>query len=394
MDSEEKYPFLLTTRMLYFFSGISASALVPYLALWLSHDGLSSPQIGLVFALSTTVGIMAQPVWGILVDHFPSSHYPLLLVMAVPGIVAMGFNTPGLLNLIGIAMLFNVFMVSRSSLSDAYTISIISKAKVHYGAIRLFGSLGSAAGAFLAGLYISHVNIRNLWIPFMVFSILAAIWVVRLPQTRTVRSTGSFWQTLQGALANRRFLFFLLAGFLVQETLSAYDGFFSLAFHDIGGAFPDTGWALALGSLSNVPAMLWAGRLLRNHSPNKIMLLSAGTYVLRWTLMAAFPIPWVYVVIQLLHGLSFGLFWISSVTYVAQHFPAPLRATGQSLYSMVSIGMATISGNLICGMALERGGPVLLYSVAAASSAAGLLVLLLLNRNPAFLQDDMLDERV
>jgi PPP family 3-phenylpropionic acid transporter len=301
--------------------------------------------------------------------------------MAVPGIVARCFNSHSILGLIGITVIFNLFMVSRSSLTDAYTISAVSKAKVHYGAIRLFGSLGSAAGAFFGGLYIAHVAIKTLWIPFMVFSIMAAILVVKLPKARTTRAgTGSFWTALREALANRQFLFFLIAGFLVQETLSAYDGFFSLAFHDIGGAFRDTGWALALGSLSNVPAMLWASRLLQNHSPRKVMLFSAGTYVLRWTLMAIFPVPWIYIVLQLLHGLSFGLFWISSVSYVAQHFPPPLRATGQSLYSMVSIGMATISGNLISGMALARGGPVLLYTFAAVSAGAGFLVLAALNR--------------
>ncbi len=382
VDSDEKYPFLTKTRLLYVLSGISASALVPYLALWLSHDGLSSPQIGVVFALSTGVGILAQPIWGMFMDHFPSSHYPLFLVMAMPGILAMGFNAQGFLKLIGMAIIFNVFMVSRSSLADAYTIAAVSKAKIHYGAIRLFGSLGSAAGAFFGALYIAHVTIKSLWIPFMLLSILASLLVIKLPTTPPTRSTGSFWMALREAVTNPRFLIFLVAGFLVQQTLSAYDGFFSLAFHDIGGAFRDTGWALALGSLSNVPAMLWASRLLHRHPPGKVMLLSAGTYVVRWTLMALFPIPWVYVVIQLLHGLSFGLFWISSVSYVAQHFPPPLRATGQSLYSMVTIGMATISGNLLSGIALERGGPVLLYTAAAVSSAGGLVVLLTLNRKP------------
>lgn len=381
MKSHQPSHLVAKTRLLYYVSGISAAGLIPYLALWFHANGLSSPQIGLIFAVSMAIGIIAQPLWGIFVDHFPTSRLPLLLVMGVPGFMALGFNAKQWPVLLTMAIGFNIFMVSRASLSDAYAVSVVQTTGTHYSTIRLFGSMGAATGAYLSGLYIAHLSIHSLWAPFLISSILSAALIFVLPRGATSRAPVSFWSTLRHAVANPTFVLFLLGAFLVQQTLTAYDTFFTTAFHHIGGAFSDTGFALAVGSMSNVPSMLLAARLIKRWTPSRVMVFAAIVYTVRWTLMALFPIPWVYIVLQALHGISFGLFWVSGVQYVATLFPDHLRASGQSIFSMISVGLAAIVGNLINGIALNLGGPNIMYSLAAVSSTAGLVVLVVLMRS-------------
>ncbi len=361
-----------TTRAVYYLAGFSGSFLIPYLSLWWVHDGYGITQIGVILGVSAAFGIMIQPLWGVASDRKPTSRLPLLLVMAAPGLMAIGFNVRSFPALLALAVGFNVFAVSRGSLTDAYAVTLSRPAsRASYGSLRLFGSIGSAMGAYLGGVYIARVSVHTLWLPFLLLSLLAGVLVRLLPLRSSHAVPPEFWANLKHTALNRRFLLFLLGGFLVQQTLTAYDQFFSLAFQQIGGAFADTGLAFALGSLSNVPFMLLGARFLSRREPVLVMLVAALTYTVRWALMALFPLPWVFIAVQALHGMSFGLFWIAGVQYVARIFPGHLRTSGQSVFGMVVVGLASIAGNLADGLALKIGGPVLLYSSAAGSSALG-----------------------
>lgn len=64
--------------------------------------------------------------------------------------------------------------------------------------------------------------------------------------------------------------------------------------------------------------MLLAARILKRIGHERTLLLAAFFYALRWGIQWLFPVPAVMVGIQVLHGLSFGLFYVAAVEYVAE----------------------------------------------------------------------------
>jgi predicted MFS family arabinose efflux permease len=59
---------------------------------------------------------------------------------------------------------------------------------------------------------------------------------------------------------------------------------------------------------------------------------------------------------HLLHGLTFGLFWSCAVEAMSRMVPAPLRATGQALFSAVVFGTGNAAGYQLAGLALDHYG--------------------------------------
>ena len=101
------------------------------------------------------------------------------------------------------------------------------------------------------------------------------------------------------------------------------------------------------------------------------MFLAAVAYIVRWGVQAFIPNPTVAIAIQVLHGLSFGFFYVAAVDFVSRSARRELQATAQSVFGMVNGGLAGIIGNLLNGDLLNYGGPGLMYVVCMTSAVMG-----------------------
>jgi PPP family 3-phenylpropionic acid transporter len=99
----------------------------------------------------------------------------------------------------------------------------------------------------------------------------------------------------------------------------------------------------------------------------------------RWALLSRAAHPVTVAGLQVLHGLTFGLFWGSAMRTLADLVPPRLRATGQAVFSGVVFGGANAVGYALSGAAYDRlGGAAPLFAwaagvelVAVAALAAG-----------------------
>ncbi|WP_283163369.1 MFS transporter [Sporolactobacillus mangiferae] len=91
--------------------------------------------------------------------------------------------------------------------------------------------------------------------------------------------------------------------------------------------------------------------------------------------------PLTMMLMQGLHGLSFGFFYVSAVQYVATISGNRMLATGQSIFNMVFVGLCGILGNLLNGYLFSLGGARLMYSFCAVSALLGAFCLYLNSRS-------------
>lgn len=356
-------------RWFYLMTGLSGGVWVPYLSLWLAKDGYTSGEIGEVMAVGTMVAILTQPLWGWLVDRFHWTRPTLLLSTVVPAVISAAYNAPWLGVLVLVNVVSTVFSVPQTPIADQYAVATAHAHRTSYGTIRCFGSLGFALGAFVAGWYVARLPIHSLWIPFAVCSLGAACLAAMLPVSdMDLTLPAKLGEGVKELLFSRRFLVFLLGGLLVSQTLTAFNTYFALALRSIGGTPQETGVAFLLASAMNVPAMLAAASVMRRLGRERTMFLAALFYVVRWGVQACLPIPWVAIAIQVLHGASFGFFYVAAVDYVAQTARREIQGTAQSLFNMVCTSFAGIIGNLVNGWLFHWGGPTPMYWMCCVSS--------------------------
>ena len=91
---------------------------------------------------------------------------------------------------------------------------------------------------------------------------------------------------------------------------------------------------------------------------------------------------------QLLHGLSYGIYLMASVTLAHRVAGREQAATAQALLTAVSFGLGTITGSLVGGAFLDSLGTTGLFRGAAVVVLVTLAILLVGNRTIGLERDD------
>ncbi|MEK4343335.1 MFS transporter [Paenibacillus sp. FSL P4-0184] len=370
-------------RGFYLFLGLAGGSFGSYLSLLLVHNGLNSGQIGILMATGTLVAITIQPMWGIISDRYNQTRLVLILSVAVPALLAVFYRSEYFIVLLLVYTCSTIFSSTQAPIADSYAISAANRAGATYGSIRLMMSIGAALGAYAGGVYVSTFSVSTIWLPFLFFNLIAVLIAFTLPkqaeENHMMRQ--SFTQGVRQLLGNRVFLAFLGGSFLVNQTMAAFGTYFVIAFQSVGGSTRYAGIALFLASVTNVPSMLFASKVIKRLGRERTLLLGALIYVLRWGIQVAFPYPTVMIGVQVLHGLSFGFFYIAAVEYVSQITSNEMQATGQSVFNMVFAGFSGIVGNLLNGFLLNQGGVEVMNLSCMLSSIAGAMLLFYVARS-------------
>jgi MFS transporter, PPP family, 3-phenylpropionic acid transporter len=164
--------------------------------------------------------------------------------------------------------------------------------------------------------------------------------------------------------------------FLARFGISAHYSFFSLFLRDALGVANVSGiWAL--GSLAEVPMILFSGWIITRFGVRAILTVAVAAVTVRLALYGLLPTLAVVVPAQVLHALTFGALHTASVAFVNTKIDASRRGLGMALYNTLSIGLAGFVASSAGGYLLEAAGFRGLFLVYAAVPVLGLAVLAL-----------------
>lgn len=119
----------------------------------------------------------------------------------------------------------------------------------------------------------------------------------------------------------------------------------------------------ALSAAAEVPFMFLSGWFIRKYGTEKIIVVSLLAIMLRNLVYAAFPTFGGAVAGQLFHAICFGLFHPAAVVFVVERAPKHLVAIGMTLYTSVSVGIASVLGNVAGGIIIDTLGYRMLFVV-------------------------------
>jgi len=358
-------------RLLYFMYYGSSAAWFPFFNVYLQQIGLSGLQIGALAGLRPAVTVVSQPLWGVVADLW-GRRRTLLLTALLGAVAVLGFSwRGGFWFFAGWSVVYAFLSNPTGPLIDSLALDYLEREQdLSYGHLRMWGAIGWAVLAYVAGRAISGRDIRLIFV-FGAVAMLAG-WALAL---RTSRPTGEFagalgrnWRDLGPLLRNRRLLVFLALVTLNQVGASAVFGFFSIYMNDLGASSRLIGLAYGIQGMSELPVYLIAAAILGRIGPARTLVLAFLLMAIRPLLYSFISQPVPAVALELLHG-TFSLFLVASVEYVNRLVPRAWRATGQALFWAAHMGAGAILGNLLSGFLYDQLGIQGMYRV------CGLLIL-------------------
>lgn len=155
--------------------------------------------------------------------------------------------------------------------------------------------------------------------------------------------------------------------------------FFSLYVREYLGLESYAGlWALS--AAAEVPFMFLSGIFIRKYGTKNILLFSLVAITARNLVYAAFPTFGGAVVGQLFHSVCFGLFHPAAIIFVSERAPRRYLAVGMTLYTSVSVSLASILGNVVGGFVIDAFGYRALFMAFAFFPLIGILLFAILKR--------------
>lgn len=344
---------------------------LPYFSLWLVAHGLSPSEATRVMALTPLMSLVAPPLFGLVADARRARVWllrggTLLAWLAFLGFLAVT-RRPAIY---AVTALFAFFRSPLTSLADATALEHVRRHGGHYGRLRLWGSLGFLVAVVVAGAFIERLGVAVLAVGTSWCLGLCAAAAFAMPAPPPTERPGVIGAWL-GLLGDGDWWIFFIAVVLGQMATAAYDSGFSLhlARLGFGGRFIGVAWAT--GVLAEIGLMAGSARILDRLGAARLFALSLVVATLRWACLGRVTAPAAILALQPLHGITFGLFWVSAVTLVRDRGRAAPTAA-QGLFA-AAVGTGSVIGMNVAGRLLELGGGRTLYGAAAACAAAGAL---------------------
>lgn len=361
-----------------FFMTVGVS--LPFLPSYFRELGFTGTQAGVLLSVTPTFSLIMPPLWGQLADR--SGRPGTILAICTAGgtlgcfLLTQAHSFPHALGALAVQAAFSTGVVS---LADTLALHHVEHHGGNYARIRLWGSLGFVLAALPFGFFGDRLGVGAVWV-LLALSASAATWVILTLAWQPARLHTGPRPTVANAVALLRHPelgLFLLATSLHWIACAPYHG--SLATHvkDLELSSAVVGVCASVGVLSELVVMItwprWSGRV----TPRALLITCFVASAFRWAMMALTSNAVVIVLSALLHGLTFGAFYLAAVAWMSKRAPSSLRATGQTLFASATFGIGGIIGYRAAGWTFDQLGGHGLFGVAAilALLPAGVLAL-------------------
>ena len=335
---------------------------MPFFPVWLRAVGIDAAWIGVISAVSAVTRFTVLPI----VTGFAERHAAVRGTMiATAFVTALGFAVVGTQHLpLAVFLTYAVTAASWTPtvpLTDAYALRGVARYGLNYGPLRLWGSAAFVAGALGCGFLADVIAPKHLiWI-IVATGVLAALIGLGLQplDSRTTRPPAVQGRT--ALLRDGGFLAIIASSALIQASHSTYYVFGSITWQSAGLGGLTIAGLWTLGVIAEIVVFALSPRFTLQ--PSTLVIIGGLGAVSRWLITAQEPSVAVLAVIQLAHGLSFGLTQVGIMSLMVRHVPMSIITRAQG-YLAACGGIIASSATIVSGMIYARYGQGAYYAMA------------------------------
>lgn len=345
---------------------------LPFFPVWLKAVGIDAAWIGIITALPAVSRFTALPFVTSLAERRQAVRQAITLtaIATAIGLLVIGTQHQA-------AAVFAIYAVTccvwtpMTPLADAYALRGVRRYGLNYGPLRLWGSAAFVVGALACGLLVDVIAAKHLIWVIAAVAVLSAFVSLGLKPLDAPTPAAAEVHGDSRLLRDAGFLAVIATSALVQGSHAAYYTFASIAWQQAGYGGLTIAGLWVLGVIAEIVLFAFSPRFtLPLPLLVVIAALSAG---LRWLIMAQSPPIAVLAVVQLAHGLSFGLTQVGTMGLIAQRVPGHVMARGQG-YLVACAGIVTSTTAIASGAIYSQAGEGVYYLMAAMAFAAALIM--------------------
>jgi PPP family 3-phenylpropionic acid transporter len=361
----------------------------PYFSLYLRENlALSGFEVGVVLGALPMMGVLAQPIWGVLADR-TGSRTRILSLLAL--CAAVGYTSLPLASsftgVLGLTMLLAVFATPLIPTHIAVTLAVARDLGPNaFGLCRVCGTIGFLimVVSFPAILDLLEAERGLVALPdgpsepalaamfplagaLVALGGLAAFAIPRRGAVSVPAARGDAYALARHGPYVRVVLFALLGYVLMQGPMT----FFPVFITAHGGTLDTVSRMWIPMILLEIPLVAFSGASLARLGPRGLLAVGTIAGGIRWTVCGLAPYSSWVLPMQLLHGVTVAGLVLGAPLYVEQVVPEALRATGQNVLAMLGVSLGGILSNLAMGWFVDHTDPATPYVV----SGVGALVL-------------------
>lgn len=349
----------MVLAVLWTVTGAAYGCVLPYLAVYAAHRGMTLAGVGVLSAVSAAVSAALQPLIGRLVDR--TGRRRLIMVVAIAagavGFAGLGFATVPVLIVLCAALIAAGFYSSRVVIIAA-TVNAVEHAghgAAMYARFRILPSFGYTLTGLGGGLLLNSIGFASLFSVGAVLFLLAGLCGLALPAPATTHGAQARAdeRPLAPSLARRVLITLALMALLYYVANGSSDTYVPLLMRRLHGSFFDVGLVGTISAIAEIPLMILVGHLADRVQRATLLVLGMAVLPLRFALYFLVHTPGQLMGVQVLDGLSFSAYAIAGVALLTASIPREERAWALGVYSAAAT-LGPIAGPLLGG-ALAAG---------------------------------------
>jgi MFS transporter, PPP family, 3-phenylpropionic acid transporter len=357
-----------------FYSGIACWG--TYIILYYQRLGLTGTEIGILNAVGPLGMAFFSPIWGYVADSRSAHRLILrtaLLTTAVVALLIIGASS--FWQILPLVILLAIVGTTASPLLDSYGVTISSNAGISFGQIRVWGSIGYTVVVWLIGYAMGGEVSRLFLFGYAVTLSTTFIATLGLPAREKKRGQ-SRWQGATAMLRRADMRVVLLTVFLLSSATNPIFSFFGIYIQALGGGTSMLGLTSAVAAISEFPVMFLGGVLTYRLGSRRMFIVALVIYCVRLMLYSIVPSASWVLPVQILHGFSFGIYLMASVTLVHEFVGSELAATAQGLLAS-AMAFGQMTGSIVGGILLDMIGIFMIYRLSIMTTLLALVVFVL-----------------
>ncbi|MGY4287350.1 PPP family 3-phenylpropionic acid transporter [Bradyrhizobium sp. LM2.7] len=361
-------------RLALFYSAVFAvsGTHLPFFPVWLKAIGIDAAWIGIINALPAITRFTTLPYATALAEkrHAVRAGMMVSVLATAVGFAAVGLQQQPLALLV-IYALTCMMWTPTIPLTDAYALRGVARYGIDYGPVRLWGSAAFAAGSLACGYLVDIVAAQELIWVIVAWAVVAVLASLLLRPLDDVRRRSAEMPASKALLRDAGFWAVILSATLIQGSHVAYYTFSAINWqaHGLGGLTIAGLWTL--GVIAEIVVFALSPRFSLH--PSSLMAIGGASAVVRWVVTAHDPPLALLALVQLGHGLTFGMTILGTMNLLVQRVPSHQIARGQGYYA-ACIGMLGATTSIASGAIYARIGDGLYYVMAAMAGLGALLI--------------------
>ena len=357
MSDNRRYLFF---RLIFFFIQMPVAVLMPYFFLHLREVvGMTIPQVSYVSMVTGVAILLTQQGWGYLADVHISKRRLIWINSLLASVVFLAIAP--LRSFGAILVAFFIYQILNTPIVQLLHGFLFMHPDSHhrFGLLRAWGSLGFVVaniGIGFAADKMTNGNIGFIFPLMAVLSMTGASLLMLLPDHPPLGGKRPTFMEVQSFFFRRPEVAAFLGVVLLYQAAHSFSYTVqSFLMRDMGADKGIVGMSYSLAALTELPFFFAANRILRRYGELRVIAFAAVVQAVRWMLVWNATGPGEIVLISALHGITFGCFYVSAVSYMNRHAGPQYKASAQTLVALAYFGVAQLLGNLLGGMVAGEG---------------------------------------